>query len=312
MLFSVIIATYNRARFIEATLESVLAQEFKDYETVVVDDGSTDETMSILQKYPWVQVLRQNNKGPGAARNYGASQANGEYIAFLDSDDIWFPWTLQTFAHIIRSENEPDLVAAKLFEFWSDRELQEVKKVPLKIDVFDDYYSASHKSYFVGACMTVIRKEVFLKVGGFHSRPIYAEDCDLTMRLGLVEKFVQILSPVTLGYRQHGTNARRDYPRLHAGTLHLVDSERAGKYPGGVTSESDRLRLVTLHTRPFSVACINHGWQRYGWNLYWKTFGWHLRLLRWKYLLGFPVLAAWCALRQQGPNKTAQILEEAS
>jgi len=310
MLFSVIIPSYNRARFIEATLESVRAQECQDYETIVVDDGSTDETMSILGRHPSVQVLRQDNKGRGPARNYGVSKSSGEYIAFLDSDDIWFPWTLQTFADVIRDQNEPDLIAARLFEFWNDRELEAIKKAPLEVDVFDDYYAASHKSYFVGACMTIIRREAFLAVGGFTSRPIYAEDCDLALRLGLVRKFVQILAPVTLGYRQHGTNARRDYARLYSGTVLLVDSERAGRYPGEAASESDRLRLVTLHTRPFSVACIKHGWQRYGWDLYWKTFGWHLRLLRWKYLLGFPVLAAWCALRRQTTGETAQIREE--
>ncbi|PYL17170.1 MAG: family 2 glycosyl transferase, partial [Verrucomicrobia bacterium] len=139
MLFSVVIPTYNRASYLRATLDSLQAQEFTDYETIVVDDGSTDGTLSILSETPWVRVLRQENKGPGAARNLGASQCSGQYIAFLDSDDVWFPWTLKTFAEAIRVQNEPDLVAAKLFEFYHERELESVKEEPLKVDIFQDY-----------------------------------------------------------------------------------------------------------------------------------------------------------------------------
>ena len=299
MLFSVIIPTYNRARYIRATLDSLQAQEFTDYETIVVDDGSTDSTLSILSETPWVRVLRQENKGPGAARNLGASQCSGQYIAFLDSDDVWFPWTLKTFAEAIRVQNEPDLVAAKLFEFYHERELESVKEEPLKVDIFQDYYSTSRMGYFVGACMMVLRKSVFEESGGFTNAPIYAEDCDLALRLGLVRRFVQILSPVTLGYRQHQTNARRNYPRIYRGTLNLIDSERAGRYPGGGTRKTQRIRLVTLHTRPFSVACVTHSYHRFGWTLYGKTFCWHVRTLRWKYLIGFPLLALWHGIRIQ-------------
>src|SRR5438876_11839154 len=112
MLFSVIIATYNRARYIRATLDSLQAQEFTDYETIVVDDGSTVETMSILQRHRWIRVLREDNKGPGAACNYGASQASGEYIAFLDCDDIWVTWTLLTFSKAIEKYHNPAVIAA--------------------------------------------------------------------------------------------------------------------------------------------------------------------------------------------------------
>src|SRR2546430_16468208 len=101
MLFSVIIATYNRARYIRATLDSLQAQEFTDYKTIVVDDGSTDQTMSILQRHRRIRALRQNNKGPGAPRTYGVSQATGGDIAFLDSDDICAPWTLSPFAQAL-------------------------------------------------------------------------------------------------------------------------------------------------------------------------------------------------------------------
>src|SRR6266478_4234046 len=130
-LFSIIVPTYNRALYIRATLDSVRAQEFTDYEVIAVDDGSTDKTLSILRETPSVRVLQQDNKGPGAARNYGVSQASGVYIAFLDSDDLWFPWTLSMFAKAIEQYHNPALIAAKLKLFWDDQDLAVVKREPV-------------------------------------------------------------------------------------------------------------------------------------------------------------------------------------
>src|ERR1700742_4118116 len=97
-LFSVIIPTYNRCAFIGRALDSVLSQEGCDLEVIVVDDGSTDGTPEMLGRYDrQIQILKQSNKGPGAARNRGLQEASGEYVAFLDSDDLWFPWTGETY-----------------------------------------------------------------------------------------------------------------------------------------------------------------------------------------------------------------------
>src|SRR5947209_1378099 len=158
MLFSVIIATYNRAKFLQATLESVRLQEFKDYETIVVDDGSTDETLSVLKEHPWVRVLRQKNKGPGAARNYGASQARAEYIAFLDSDDLWFPWTLDVFARLIREKQAPSILSGRLLEFRHESEVVFAREESVRAAAFADYLAASSGGYFVGAGMAVVKR----------------------------------------------------------------------------------------------------------------------------------------------------------
>jgi glycosyltransferase involved in cell wall biosynthesis len=295
--FSVIIATYNRAKYIAATLESLKAQEFKDYEVIVVDDGSTDNTLELLKPHrSWLKIFQEQNSGPGRARNVAVSHATGEYIAFLDSDDIWFPWTLSTFADVVEQHCKPDLIAARLKLFWRDRDLAMIEREPLRAEAFPDYYASSHKRYFVGACMMVVRRDAFQKAGGFTERRIYAEDCDLALRFGLAKGFVQIISPMTFGYRQHASNASKDWSMMAKGTMNLVAQERAGKYPGGSARRCERLRLVTLHTRPFSVSCLANGYQKLAWGLYWATAGWHLRIFRWKYLFGFPVLALLCIL----------------
>jgi len=94
--FSIVIPTYNRATSVEHTLTGCFAQTFDNFEVVVVDDGSTDETGDVLARIddPRVVVIQQDNAGPAAARNRGMRAARGQYIAFLDSDDLWYPHSL--------------------------------------------------------------------------------------------------------------------------------------------------------------------------------------------------------------------------
>src|SRR5262249_11921042 len=96
--FSVIVPTFNRVELLKSTVNSILAQRYADFELIIVDDGSRDETLEYLGTLgAKVSVLRQSNQGPGPARNRGAQIATGEYLAFIDSDDVWFPWTLEIY-----------------------------------------------------------------------------------------------------------------------------------------------------------------------------------------------------------------------
>jgi glycosyltransferase involved in cell wall biosynthesis len=95
-LVSVIIPCYNRADIVRYTLDSVLAQNYRNFEAIVVDDGSTDNTRSVVAGYtdPRIQYVYRENGGLSAARNSGLNAARGEFVAFLDSDDGWHPWKL--------------------------------------------------------------------------------------------------------------------------------------------------------------------------------------------------------------------------
>ena len=106
--YSIIIPTYNRADSISHTLESCFAQTFEDFEVVVVDDGSKDNTVEVLRSIedPRLVVLTQANAGPAAARNTGMQNASGDYIAFLDSDDVWYPDFLATAEQMLASNPE--------------------------------------------------------------------------------------------------------------------------------------------------------------------------------------------------------------
>lgn len=110
--FSVIIPTYNRASLIEKTIRSVLNQTFKNFEVHIIDDGSTDETESIVSKIIDKRLLyhKTENRERGAARNFGTRIAKGDYITFLDSDDIFYPQHLEEVLKVIKANNSPEII----------------------------------------------------------------------------------------------------------------------------------------------------------------------------------------------------------
>lgn len=292
MVFSVIIPTYNRAAYLPQTLDSAWRQSFTDFEVVVVDDGSTDGTLEYLESLGnRLRFLRQANKGPGAARNLGAAQAQGTYLAFLDSDDLWFPWTLGTFNALIRKHRSPAILSGCLLEFSNEAELATVRDEPAQGRVFSDYLAASPTGFHVGSGMAVLRRDEFSKSGGFVTGRINAEDHDLALRLGTAPKFVQVLNPVTLGWRRHAGGETKNVRQAFEGSRYLVEQEHSGAYPGGVSRSRERREIISRHVRPVALECLRQGIKKEAWQLYRNTFGWHAKLGRWKYLAGFPVKA---------------------
>jgi glycosyltransferase involved in cell wall biosynthesis len=290
--FSVIIPTHNRLPLLEETLDSVWGQTFTDYEVIVVDNGSSDGTLDFLRGLEErVQLIAQANLGAGAGRNVGARHARGEYLAFLDSDDLWFPWTLACFAELIRQCDRPAIVAGKVLDFCDESELDVVRETPLQMHRFTDYFTSHASNYFVGAGMSVLRRDEFLKTSGYTDQPINSEDHDLVLRLGNARGFVQITLPITLGWRRHKGGATSNMSRSVAGNLYLIDQEYRGVYPGGDARRSARRKIITRHVRPTALACLRAGRPRDAWALYRATFAWHIHLGRLRFLAAFPLLA---------------------
>lgn len=299
--FAVVVPSYNRQDLIRATLDSIFKQdppqgggEWK-IEVFVIDDGSKDDTVAIVQReYAGrVTLMTQANQGPGAARHKGAAASTADYICFLDSDDLWYPWTLRRYTEAIEKHNRPAFIAGKPHFFREEAQAAAAKDAALDADYYDDFYKTSHDWLWWGASCFVVRRDAYSRVGGMTQAFISGEDADLTLRLGVEKGFVHVKGPPTFAYRENPVGSWvSNVPRNHAGVKLLIDEEKAGKYPGGEARKGERIKMITRHTRWGSFLCLRGGDLERAWGLYRDTFAWHLRLGKLKYLAGFPLMYA--------------------
>jgi glycosyltransferase involved in cell wall biosynthesis len=178
---SVIIPTYNRSRIIKEAVDSVLAQDYKDVEVIVVDDGSTDNTSEALASYgDEISVLFQDNKGVSAARNRGIAEASGQFVAFLDSDDLWLPQKLSTQVEFF--QQTPDAFICQTEEIWVRNGIRvnpgKRHKKPSGM-----IFEPSLELCLVSPSAVMIRRDVLDDAGGFDETLRACEDYDLWLRI---------------------------------------------------------------------------------------------------------------------------------
>ena len=290
--FSVVIPTFNRSAWLVESLESVFAQTEPAFEILVADDGSTDDTPEVLRRYAGrVKVLTQPNAGPAAARNLGIGAATGDYVAFLDSDDLWFPWTLATYRAVIERHRSPSLIEGSHVEFDTDAghpKLPPLHPSSLVLNPASDYLASPRGTLWPSG--TAIRTDVLKAAGGFTPHAFNAEDCDLWLRLGTERGFVHIERPGVFAYRRHPASAVASLQKSVRGIMAMIDCEERGGYPGGAARRLDRLRILTMHTRPLSIACARRNLRKEAWAIFRRTFAWNVRLGRARYLAAFPFI----------------------
>ncbi|MBU2541257.1 MAG: glycosyltransferase family 2 protein [Candidatus Omnitrophica bacterium] len=189
---SVIIPIYNRAQYLPDAVNSVLNQSYKDFEIIIVDDGSTDNTREVAERFirqhpSVIRYFSQANKGPSAARNKGITEARGQYVAFLDADDEWLPEFLQKTTEAMVA-NACQWVYTNAYRLELDASEATIKKdffkAPVAIGANENLYSAVLREDVIGGpSKVVIMKECFKKVGGFHKDFRIREDWEMWIRL---------------------------------------------------------------------------------------------------------------------------------
>lgn len=184
MKVSVIIPTYNRGRYISDCIDSVLNQTFYDLEVIVVDDGSTDDTKKIVQKIDddrVTYIATANSGRPAVPRNIGLSRARGEYISFLDSDDLWVPWKLEEQILLMEEKKEIDVSYGNVIPFDEAGEKDVVLKWPFFKNGTPKYRLLLGN--FVTS-ITVVMRSRFLTEHNlrFNEKLLWVEDYDLWLR----------------------------------------------------------------------------------------------------------------------------------
>lgn len=220
---SVIIPTYNYAQFVEQAILSVLAQTYKNFEIIVVDDGSTDTTAQRLQPYTdqgEITYLYQPNKGLPGARNTGIRHSQGEFIAFLDADDIWTPDKLQLQVELF--DRQPELG----FIFGNSRKF--LGSLASRRTSFEDI-SPSHgdvtaellQRSFLPMPTVIVRRSALEAVGLFDETLDSCEDLDMWLRLSLRFK-AGYVDQVVAWYRLHSLSMSSNFEKIATRRLRVI------------------------------------------------------------------------------------------
>jgi len=218
---SVILPVYNGMETIADTINSVLGQTFADFELIIIDDGSTDDTLSVVKAIAdeRIQIHQFSNAGQGESRNRGVSLAHGDYLSFIDADDLWTPDKLQHQWQALQTHPQ-----AAVAYSWTDHidENNQFFRAGPHLTFSGDVYKLLIISDFVGSGSNVlIRKSAFEAVGGFAPRLTPAEDWDLWVRLAANYEFV-VVPQVQILYRTVTSSSSFNLAKMEASSLQVI------------------------------------------------------------------------------------------
>jgi glycosyltransferase involved in cell wall biosynthesis len=231
---SIVIATYNRAQFLGETIRSILNQQLRNFELIVVDDGSTDDTERLLAGYrSQLRYLYQENRGPSAARNFGVRCANADWISIQDSDDLCMPNHLQTLYGYAKDHPECAMVFAN-GDYLGGREPNRETIIPrtksqqlanrgVKIE---DFFEKS----ILRLQAALISKKAYDAIGGHDESLRICMDLDLGFRL-LMNFPVAYLDSVVFSYRRHAGNIGRNEELRLTENIRVIE-KLLREYPG--------------------------------------------------------------------------------
>jgi len=205
---SVVIPTYESEKTLARAIDSVLAQTYRDFETIVVDDGSTDGTDEVLNSYgERIRVIRQDNRGTSAARNTGILAARGKYVAFLDSDDFWMPNKLELQLKLLEKNPEVGIVFSDTIYLFGTRQARYFDfRKPRAGHVYADLFIDN----FVGITTAIVRRECFKVAGMFDESLSTSEDHDMCLRIARSFKVDFVDEPLAVAVVRKGSVSKNE------------------------------------------------------------------------------------------------------
>jgi glycosyltransferase involved in cell wall biosynthesis len=249
---SVIIPTYNRAGMLKEAIDSVLAQDFTDFELIVVDDGSTDDTPRILRAYgSKIRVIRQPNQGVSAARNRGIAAASGRFIAFLDSDDLWLPCKLAIQIDFFKKN--PDALICQTEEIWIRNGVR-VNPKERHRKVSGMIFEQSLDLCLVSPSAVMARAGLFDRFGLFDENLPACEDYDMWLRVSCRCQIYLIHTPLIIKRGGHADQLSRqptlDKYRIQA-IKKILDSNvlTVDQYKAGVNVLKEKCAIYAAGCR---------------------------------------------------------------
>lgn len=246
---SVVIPAYNAMTYLPQTLDSVLRQTFTDFEVLIINDGSTDNIIQWASEItaPRVKLISQENQGLPGARNTGIAHAQGEYIAFLDADDLWEPTKLDKQIHCFQENPNAGVVytwSLLIDEYgkptgriFASQAEGKIWRQLLETDVISNGSSAT------------VRRDCFEVVGLFDRTLTSAEDLDMWLRIAAHYSFVVVKEPLTL-YRQYSSSMSKNRQRMFQNLQTVIEK----------AFQAAPLEMLYLKNRAYASITLNQAW----------------------------------------------------
>ena len=258
MKFSVVIPLYNKEHYIEATIRSVLSQTCQDFEVIVVDDGSKDNSLALARKYESdrVRVIPQENQGVSVARNTGIENARGKFIAFLDADDQWQANYLATIQGLTDQYPESDIFVTAYTVDMGNGKVHYSTRLEPETGCLPSYWLTLAKGYdFVWTSATVIRRSALIKAGLFKPGEKIGQDLDMWARVARNNPRVAYSNKLCVYYnRAAESNARTRVRVAWAGAFirdleeELVNPQRTAEEIASIQHKYDKKMTVFIFT----------------------------------------------------------------
>jgi glycosyltransferase involved in cell wall biosynthesis len=222
-LISVIIPAYNGEKTITKTIESVLNQTFTDFEIIVINDGSQDATLDIINSLKdfRLKVFSYSNAGQAVSRNRGFSHSSGEFIAFLDADDLWIPTKLE--AQLKALQDNPQAAVAYSWSDFIDEKGEFLRGASRSTLSGDVYAKLLLTDFLDNGSNPLIRRQALIEVGGFDETLTPAEDWDMWLRLAARYHFVLVPAPQIL-YRLSANSESSNLLRMESACVRVLES----------------------------------------------------------------------------------------
>ena len=258
MKFSVVIPLYNKEHYIEATIQSVLSQTCQDFEVLVVDDGSRDNSLALARKFESerVRIIPQENQGVSVARNTGILNAQGEFICFLDADDEWRPDYLATIDDLTVKYPDSAIFVTAYAVNMGNGKINYSTRLEPETGCLPSYWLTLAKGYdFVWTSATTMRRDTLMEAGLFKPGEKIGQDLDMWARVARINPRVAYSNHICVNYnRAAEANARTRVRVAWAGAFirdleeELANPARTAEEKASIQHKYDKKMTVFIFT----------------------------------------------------------------